>query len=170
MFAGRFGTVARVGVAVAAVVLVGGLIWAGIVYFQPHPDVQTVEKYLSGYRDGNLAAVKSTVSGNIQETLPSSQEAFNQDVKASATATSSEGRVQSWYVKSVDRDAYNSQSMVDMVVTTSKRTATLEFDVLEVADNMFVIRNVKDLAHPDAPGVAGSAGITPEKQIPGHGN
>lgn len=167
MFAGRFGTVARIGVAVAAVALVGGLIWAGVVYFQPHPDVQVVEKYLAGYRDAKLAEVQSTVNADILNALPGSQAAFAQSIKDAAA--SPQGRVKSWYVKSVDRDEYNSQSMIDVVVTTNKRTATLEFDVLGL-DKGFLIRNVKDTANPDAPGVAGSIGPKQEKQIPGHGN
>jgi hypothetical protein len=167
MFAGRFGTAARVGVVVAAVVLVGALIWAGTVYFQPHPDVQVVEKYLSGYRDANLTQVQSSVAADIADGLPSSQAAFAQAIKDSANA--SQGRVKSWYIKNVDRDVYNDQSMVDVVVTTNKRTATLEFDVLGL-ENGFFIRNVKDLANPDAPGIAGAMGPKQEKQIPGHGN
>jgi hypothetical protein len=167
MFAGRYGTVARVGVVVAAVALVGALIWAGTVYFQPHPDVQVVEKYLSGYRDGNLAKVQSSVSADIADALPGNQALFASGIKDSGA--SPQGRVKSWYVKNVDRDVYNNQSMIDVVVTTNKRTATLEFDVLELENGWF-IRNVKDIANPDAPGVAGSLGPKQATPIPGHGN
>ena len=151
MFAGRYGTVAKVVVAlcVVAVVVAGG--WFATGYFAPHPDVQLLDKYFSGYRDANLSEVRASVSGDILESLPTTQGVFAQQI-ASAPAD----RVKSWTVTHIDRNDYVGQSMMDVTVTTaSSRTYKVKVDVFGFTEGLRV-REVKDLSDPNSPVNAGS--------------
>jgi hypothetical protein len=145
MFAGRFGTAAKVAVAVCVVLVVVAGGWYGFEYFKPKPDVQLIDKYFAGYRDANLSAVRSTVSGDILDSMPTSQTVFYGQV------TQSPGdRIKSWTVTHVDRDPYVGQSIAEVTVVTATRTMNVEIDVWGFTEGLR-IRQVKDLADAGSP-------------------
>lgn len=155
MFAGRFGTVAKVIVGlcvVAAVVAVG---WFAVGYFAPHPDIDLVNKYLAGYRDANLKEVQESVSGDLLDGLPTTQTVFAQRIAQSPST-----RVKSWTVTHVERNTYVGQSMIDVTVVTAGRTYKARVDVFGFTEGLRV-REVKDLTDANSPLNTGSTGATP---------
>lgn len=132
-----------------AAALVAVVAWAANQYFESaetKPVIAVIEKYMTGYRDADLAAVKSTISGEMAESIPGSQTAFAALVKESA-----DGRVKSWSVNKIDRNEYVDQSMVEVTVVSSKRTYELVFDIFHFSEGLR-IRSVSEANQPDAGG------------------
>jgi hypothetical protein len=144
MFAGRFGRTARVVLALCAVAVIVGIGWFAYGYFKPQPDVQLVDKYFTGYRDANLSLVRSSVSADLLESLPTTQGVFEKRIKDAPDT-----RVKSWRVTRIDRNPYIGQSMVDVSVVTAKSTYNVEMDVFDFTEGLR-IRQVKDLSGADS--------------------
>lgn len=117
-----------------AAALVAVVAWAATQYFESaetKPVTALIDKYMSGYRDADLTAVKSSISGEMAESLPGTQTAFAKLVKDSA-----DGTVKSWNITKIDRNEYVDQSMVDVKVVSSKRTYELVFDVFHFTEGL----------------------------------
>lgn len=132
-----------------AAALVAVVVWAANQYFESaetKPVIAVIDKYMTGYQKADLVAVKSTISGEMAESLPGSQTAFAKLVKDSAN-----GQVKSWNVTKIDRNEYVDQSMVDVTVVSSKRTYELVFDIFHFTEGLR-IRSVSEADQPDAAG------------------
>jgi hypothetical protein len=170
MFLSRYGTAAKLGVILGAIALIGVAAWLAISYAdsaKSKPAIEVVDKYLSGYRDANLKGVQGAVSVEMAESLPTSQTAFAQALKAG-----SDGRPVSWTVTSVETNEHTGQSLVRVSVKAAKRTAHVEIEVFDYTEGLRV-RNVKDLDNPNAGTGAGSGQTTGSPQgmggtAPGH--
>ena len=145
MFAGRFGTAAKVAVGVCVALLVIGGGWFAVGYFTPSPAVKVVDTYFAGYRDANLQAVRSVVSGDILESMPTTAGVFAAKIKAAP-----KDRVKSWTITKVESNPYVGQSMVTVNVTTASRTYNLVVDVFGFTEGLRV-RDVQDLSGSGTP-------------------
>jgi hypothetical protein len=146
----RARTVAVIMVLVAVVAV--GAAWATWNFRpKPQPDVDLVNKYLNGFKAGNLEAVRTSVSTDMLGTLPGTNDTFKSQVKNSPN-----GQIQAWEVTKVDRNEFIGQSIIDVTVRSTVRTYALEFDVLGLPEGL-KIRAVRDANSP-APAPASSSG------------
>jgi hypothetical protein len=151
MSASRSGIITRVALILGVIVLagvVGWLVWGRV---KPQPDVELINKYIRGYQDGDLAAVKSTVSADMLASVPGSATVFAKQAKQVNSA------IKSWYVKSAQRNEYVGQSIIDVVLTTASGDHNMEFDIMQLPEGLR-IRSVVDLSDPNRPGADGSTG------------
>jgi hypothetical protein len=171
MFFSRYGTAAKLGAIIGAIALLGVVVWLAMGYAdsaKSKPVIQVVDKYLTGYRDGNLKAVQDSVSVEMAESLPTSQTVFTEGLK-----TSPDARPTSWTITSVETNEYTGQSLVRAKVVAAKRTANIEIEVFDYTEGLRV-RNVKDVDNPNAGTGAGSGTEATGTQgmgmptVPGH--
>jgi hypothetical protein len=147
MFLSRYGTAAKLGAILGAIALIGVVTWLAMGYAESaksRPAIEVVDKYLGGYRDANLKAVKDSVSVEMMESLATSQTVFANEVKSAA-----EARPTAWTITSVETNEYTGQSLVRAQVKTGKGTTNVEIEVFDYSEGLRV-RNVKDLDNPAA--------------------
>jgi hypothetical protein len=145
MFLSRYGTAAKLGAILGAIALIGVVVWLAMGYAESaksKPAIAVVDKYLGGYRDANLKAVRDSVSVEMTESLATSQTVFAKEVKAAADA-----RPTAWTITSVETNEYTGQSMVRVNVKRAKSTVDVEIEVFDYNEGLR-IRNVKDLSNP----------------------
>jgi hypothetical protein len=153
MFLSRYGTAAKLGAILGAIALIGVVTWLAVWYVdsaKSRPAIEVVDKYLGGYRDANLKAVRDSVSVEMMESLATSQTVFANEVKSAANA-----RPTSWTITSVETNEHTGQSMVRVQVKSGKSTVDVEIEVFDYNEGLRV-RNVKDLGNPNAGTGAGS--------------
>jgi hypothetical protein len=162
MSAGRSGIITRVALILGVIVLagvVGWLIWGRV---KPQPDIELIGKYINGYKDGKLTEVRSTVSSEMLGSLPGSATVFASQAKQVNSS------IKSWHVKSVERNEYVGQSIVDIVLVTASGAHNMEFDIMQLPEGLR-IRSVVDLADPNRTGANGSTGATQPAGMSGMG-
>jgi len=104
--------------------------------------MEVVNKYLEGYKNPNLAAVRSVVSDEMKETLPKNQKAFKKSIESTANPN---GKIKSWKINTSEINPYVGQTYMEATIMTTKTTYNVAIDLTGSDDLGWKIRAVKDL-------------------------
>lgn len=118
--------------------------------------IEIVNKYLEGYKNPDLAAVRDVVGPNMKERLPGDQKAFKKMVEQS---DKSSGKIKDWKILASDTNEYVGQTMVDVTVNTTKVSYTVSFDITGDDKQGWKIRAVKDQKESNKSGGANMGGM-----------